>query len=231
MRKFFIFLLSVTASGVIIAQSNIELTPNPAYTVGNSSDPAELSVEVINNGPEEQTFLWRRIVNDIPSDWFSFVCDPNLCYGPNQDVPATSFVINPDNHKIKVTFSPNGYAGVGYAEIEVYSVTDSANYNALGVFSADLTATGFNSPTVNNTFTVYPNPANDVVNAMASFNSDIRAVKILNIVGKEVLFANWNASNGRMLISVNQLPDGIYFVQFTGEGGNILATKKISVKH
>ncbi|MBK7107855.1 MAG: T9SS type A sorting domain-containing protein [Bacteroidetes bacterium] len=229
--KNFLIVLSFTVAGLVSAQSNLELTPNPASILGNSIDAAVIEVEIINNGLEPQDYLWRRTVNDIPAEWFSFVCDPNLCYGPNQDVPAMSFVITPENHKLKITFSPNGIPGTGYGEIEVHSTTDSANYNAIVSLTADLNATGFHSPNVDNTFTVYPNPANEIVNVMASFSADIHAIKILNIVGKEVVYNVWNAGNGRMIINTNTLPEGIYFVQFLGEGNNILSTKKIAVKH
>ncbi len=231
MKKLFIAVLGFAVAGMVTAQSYLELSPNPSTFTGTTSDIALLEAEIINNGPESQEFLWRRLVNDLPEGWFSYVCDPNLCYSPTQDEPAMSFVLTGDNNKLKVTFSPNGNAGTGYSEIEIYSTTDSANYYVLGAFTADLTATGFFSPNADNTLTVYPNPANQVINAMASYSSEVKAVTIINIVGKEVLYTVWNTGDGRMTLDVSHLPEGIYFVQFLGEGNSILSTKKIAVKH
>lgn len=232
MQKFLSIIVAATASIAVTAQSYISLTPNPASAVTTADYPVELAIEVINTGPESQDFLWRRTINDIPGDWFTFVCDPNLCYGPMTSEPPISFIITPENHKIKVTFNPNGFSGTGYLELEVYSTTDSANYNALGVFTAELTgSTAFHSPNADNTFSVYPNPANDVVNIMSSFNANVSAIKILNIVGKEVMYNTWQGTDGRMTMNISQLPEGIYFVQFLGAEGNVVSTKKISVKH
>ncbi|MFN3940499.1 MAG: T9SS type A sorting domain-containing protein [Chitinophagales bacterium] len=232
MKKFLLIAIAANTALAVTAQSYLSLTPNPASAVTTADYPVELAVEVINNGPESQEYLWRRTVNDIPSEWYSFVCDPNLCYGPMTSEPPLSFSITPENHKIKVTFNPNGYSGEGYIELEVFSTTDSANYNAVGVFTAELTATtAFHSPNADNTFSAYPNPANESINLMSSFSANVHAIKILNIVGKEVMYNVWQGTSGRMTMNISQLPEGIYFVQFLSPEGNIMNTKKISVKH
>mgnify|MGYP001345681595 CR=1 FL=1 len=79
--------------------------------------------------------------------------------------------------------------------------------------------------TVSNMFSVYPNPATDMINV--SFNETVNGtVSIVNIAGKEVLSATVNGA--QTSISTAELSSGVYYVQVNN--GNLTQVDKIVVK-
>lgn len=70
-----------------------------------------------------------------------------------------------------------------------------------------------------NKLKVYPNPVNDVLNI--SFDNEITAVSIINLLGQEVLTKAINATEGK--IDVSDLTPGTYLVKVTSNNeGKIL---------
>ena len=72
-------------------------------------------------------------------------------------------------------------------------------------------------------FGVFPNPTSNQINWMSN---NVKSVKILDVSGKIVL---QKAIANEHVISVNQLVDGVYFVEFTLTSGASVV-KKIAVK-
>ena len=65
---------------------------------------------------------------------------------------------------------------------------------------------------VSNEVSVYPNPANEVVNILNNNNLNISSVEIIDLIGRTVLLSE-KAEN----INISELPEGQYFVRITGE--------------
>lgn len=241
MRKIFILLLiSISTHGLF--SQNITLTPSYAELDGDPSEIAAVIVELYNSG-EEQAMTWMRTVNDIPEKWKSSVCDFNLCWAATADQPGSFFIVPADTTgAVHVQFDARDFydseyhpaPGCGTVEVVFYSVEDSANYNALGVFHARLgveetdCGTALVSPTLDNSFLVYPNPAVNTLNAVASFSAHINKIEIVNIVGRPVKEIIWNTSNGKMTFDINEIPQGIYFVRLINDKNVAVHTEKIS---
>ncbi|MBK7037687.1 MAG: T9SS type A sorting domain-containing protein [Bacteroidetes bacterium] len=221
------------------------ITLDPAYSEvdGDPSEMVEVNITLQNTG-ETQAMNWLRTVNDIPDFWSSSVCDYNLCYGPNTDEPTDYFEsVGGTSGTVYVRFDARNYydgeyhpiPGCGTVEIVYYSVLDSANYNALGVFHARLGVTEEDcggvwiSPSLDNSFSVYPNPAINSLNVVASFSAHISKVEIVNIVGMSVQEVKWNTSSGKMTFDITELPQGIYFVRLLNDKNAAVYTEKISV--
>ena len=73
-------------------------------------------------------------------------------------------------------------------------------------------------------FVLYPNPVQDILNIEypISSNSDVQKLDIIGIDGKTIL--SETLSNGRIILSVTSLSNGIYFCRFNN--GNIVTTTK-----
>lgn len=224
------FMMAVAS---IQAQSYITLTPDVvAVTSDDPSVTLPSTATIMNTGPVDQQMIWTRVTNTITDGWYTAICDTYNCYSPTLDQAETPFSLDAgEDGSVHVNFYPNDLSGSGYVEVKYYSETDSANYNAFGVYSADVTGVGFSSPNMDNSFRAYPNPANEVVNLIASYSSNIKTVSIINIVGKQVLSQRWEVSNGVCKIALNEIPDGIYFIQFMNADNEVITTKKLSVKH
>ncbi len=73
------------------------------------------------------------------------------------------------------------------------------------------------------TISLYPNPANDVLN-IALQGSEVNEVAVIDIYGKTALRAN--VAEGSNTLDISALPAGMYFVQLRA-AGNVKATQKI----
>ena len=75
------------------------------------------------------------------------------------------------------------------------------------------------------TVTIYPNPATGFVNMV--FNTEIKSVTMMNIVGQVVYVNNKVNSNEVLRVNVSSFEPGIYFIQ--AQTGNGMITKKLTV--
>jgi hypothetical protein len=84
---------------------------------------------------------------------------------------------------------------------------------------------GINDPT-NNSISLYPNPANDVVYVVST--NDIKTIEVLNYIGQTV-YMNKNVNLKKTQLNVTAFKAGVYFVKITTESG--IKTTKITVTH
>jgi hypothetical protein len=78
----------------------------------------------------------------------------------------------------------------------------------------------------NNTLSLYPNPATEVVNIVSS--NDIKTIDVLNYIGQTV-YSNKNMAQKTAQLNVTGFRSGVYFVKVTTTGG--IKTTKITVTH
>lgn len=78
-----------------------------------------------------------------------------------------------------------------------------------------------------NSFSVYPNPVNDVLEISSDVYAEDYTIKIFDITGKNVFDKSNNFSS--VTIRTREFSEGIYFLQITTKQGNLC--KKISVIH
>jgi len=78
----------------------------------------------------------------------------------------------------------------------------------------------------NGQISVYPNPANDVVNIVST--NDIKTIEVLNYIG-QMIYTNNNVSLKKVQLNVTSFKTGVYFVKITTTSG--IKTTKITVTH
>jgi hypothetical protein len=86
-------------------------------------------------------------------------------------------------------------------------------------------AVGINDLT-NNSLSLYPNPANDVVNVVST--NDIKTIEVLNYIG-QTIYTNNNINLKSLQLNVTSFKAGVYFVKVTTVSGT--KTTKITVTH
>ena len=74
-------------------------------------------------------------------------------------------------------------------------------------------------------YNIFPNPAKDIVTVKGANMSQI---KVYNALGQMVKAIDCDANE--MNISVNNLQNGIYFINITNEKGE-MTTSKVSIQH
>ena len=102
-----------------------------------------------------------------------------------------------------LTFTANG-TSTYYIMVEGFSAS-TGNFEL--TVSCVLNANSFD----NNNFMVYPNPVKDVLNL--SYTSEISTVRVMNMLGQEVISKNLNAANAQ--VDMSQLSAGTYIVNVT----------------
>jgi hypothetical protein len=90
-----------------------------------------------------------------------------------------------------------------------------------GPFTIGVTTTLSSGSFDNANFSAYPNPVKDVLNI--SYTSEISSVKIINMLGQEVISKNINATSSQ--IDMSQLSAGTYIVNVTA--GDTIKTLKV----
>lgn len=96
-----------------------------------------------------------------------------------------------------------------------------------------LTSLGCSSPSatneflLENTFNIYPNPSNGnfIINAQLTKNENV-SITLYNLLGAKIQQFD-NVSNYPFVMSLNDLPNGSYFIKFNS--GNNTITKKVFI--
>lgn len=139
--------------------------------------------------------IWSKVGNDIDREDPSDYFGENVSISDNGDkliVGSTTPTTSPTNTKI------------GYAKV----------YDLSGVLSSDkFTKTNF---------TIYPNPATDVVNIELQDGVILESVTIYNNLGQKIKTISQNT------VDVSTLAKGLYFVEVTTNQGK--ASKKVIVE-
>ena len=211
------------------ATAQIELSFDAvSVEVNESAEESDIDGRVIitNDGSESVDLLWRRVVDGLPAEWDSWVCDANLCYTPatftcptNKPVTIAPGATAP----IWAHVDPNEFVGTGLFEIELFTTTDTTvlatlAFNFETSEATSTTQTGY-VPAVQ----VYPNPA---VNYVRLKNDrDVSRIVFYNIIGKEVLAYEHSAGDEHR---VGMLPSGMYLVGMYDRNGQTLKTVRMS---
>jgi hypothetical protein len=113
---------------------------------------------------------------------------------------------------------------------------DAGNYNdrnnLLGGFSQDTTlnlqfgscttpATGIDELT--SSFSIYPNPSNGIITIQAT--NSIKTINIYNMIGNLVMVKN--IANNQTTLNIENLTNGVYFMELNLSNGSILNSKFI----
>jgi hypothetical protein len=106
-------------------------------------------------------------------------------------------------------------------EVLYFRVWEYGN-NAFGTFLVSTYDASLSSGSFNNAnFSAYPNPVKDVLNI--SYTSEISSVRVINMIGQEVLSININATSSQ--VDMSQLSAGTYIVNVTV--GDAIKTLKV----
>lgn len=160
---------------------------------------------VINTGDVASDITVSLAGSDFDTEVsiFSGTCNALTCEGNNDDSNGTL--------QSEITFTTDGL-GTNYY-ILATGFSDSTGELSLTVTGDNLLSTESGSDALDG-FSMFPNPATNVLNVAAA--STISNVKVYNLVGQVVVNQSVNALSDA--IDVSNLKSGAYLVQVTAEG-------------
>lgn len=109
----------------------------------------------------------------------------------------------------------------GSGDITFYASLNAANgngatsgdviYDTHTTFTEDVTA-NINSSSISNSFTIYPNPVNNILNVKFS-SPEKYEIQISDVNGKLIIKKNMLPTASLSQLSVSELPQGVYFIK------------------
>ena len=208
------------------------LTPNTSYTYkafitynGTTvygSEVAFMTLDDVDDPCEAPTDLQQIIMlkelGGIYVTWSdnAGVSEWNLQYRPLNGEWITVVVTGQPEYEISGLVDGEDY------EIRVQAVCGPDN---LSEWSAILTATASNSGVedfLTNSVTLYPNPANDVINVQCTMNDvQVKAIEVFDVYGKVVRTEETLRATSLQTVQINvsDFAAGMYFVRVTTEDG------------
>jgi Secretion system C-terminal sorting domain len=133
------------------------------------------------------------------------------------------------NAKTFLQVLPNGTKPIAVKP----SASQSQNKTSAVKAKRKFAITNFEDFTNVDVFQIYPCPANDIINIdykLHSGNNNYIELKIYDILGKVVFSKQTQNGNGKLVIDVASLTNGIYSVNITGSTNSIYI-QKIVIQH
>ena len=111
--------------------------------------------------------------------------------------------------------------------IILFTVYTSTTYAALSDYVPGMQDSQDVTNLSQNELLVYPNPAESGRVTLEMNSGEISEVRLINIVGKEVLTRILDAGTTKFILPLDNLPDGIYFVRVKSSENNIVVKKLV----
>jgi len=219
-----------------VAAPDTKTINNPDVSSLGYNDPLKLEFYVVNIGNQDYTLNYKRIRRYHKYGWDDQVCDV-ICYNiPDEDVwirpndDGSAPILSPGESSIYTVYAyPREIAG---CSIYSYIIT-----NAFGVAIDSVQVTfslgnlncflGTEDEEVSINYSVYPNPAIDILTVEAEISSELTSINLYNILGKQIL--NQPLNNGINTIDVSSLSSGVYFYSIN-VNNKAVETKKLIIR-
>ena len=202
------------------------------------SDYFKKDLYVVNNSNNDYQLEFKRLRRYHKNNWTDQVCDNLICFNASDSYTwvrptdaGNAITLSPgDSSLFQPKVFPHLTAG---CSIYTYQITNSFGV-VLDTIQITYTLGAMNcflgiedEATEDISYTVYPNPVNDVLNITIEQTAVNTSISIINIVGKEV--AQMPLVNGNNQLDVSTLSSGVYFYSLK-TNNKVVETKKLIVR-
>ncbi|MBS1765537.1 MAG: T9SS type A sorting domain-containing protein [Bacteroidetes bacterium] len=224
MKKFFTAVL-LSAGALFANGQNLNYTNLTSDVYGSIEDSViQATVLVANVGTHTiDASLKVYNTNLYPLAEHSF-CWGILCNGVGTMVSPVTSTINAgaSDNTFRGDYFGHGYIG---SSTIAYTVFDNNNPNDSVQFMVHyhITPVGINQPAQSNLLSkLYPNPAKSMTALNYQLNKGVKAeIKIINMLGKTINTIPVSDTNGNVVLSTTNYPNGIYMVALAVDGKNV----------
>lgn len=241
MKHIYLFALLFAFTSVS-AQTNLTGATITLVAEDNATLVETGTVRVYNNSSQNYTIKTRRREGNLIPGSVNYFCW-TICYGPGTNESPSGLAVNASdyNDSFHGYYDPAGNDGTSTI---TYVFFNQSNPNDSVWFRVNWATTGVSDtiidPFINLDFNsavkeeksavaspAYPNPAAELVSFELLSSERPEKIQVLNMLGVKVSEQNITSSQ-KVVIAVNELPEGVYFCNFYKDG-MITATRRFTV--
>ncbi len=182
---------------------------------------------VNNNSSETKSVKVKKVYIDVVEGSEESFCW-GMCYPPNVFESPYPVSIDAGGASGDFTGDYNPHGNYGSSKIRYVFFDENNSADSISVVARYDFLDAVDNHTAADAVSMYPNPANSVLNISVSSGMPDATVKIFNVLGKVVKKADFS---GTMIsVPVDDLQNGIYFVRIM-DNGKIINTEKLLIRH
>jgi hypothetical protein len=179
-------------------------------SIARLNETTEIKIDITNTSNSKLVLNWIRISNTLPNIWQYTTCDNVFCYGgvPSGTKTMDTIPIGGQSF-LNLGIEPGNDLGLGQVKIYVYQEGYYSQGDTL-TWNISTTAVGISEYTDSDLISMYPNPANDVVNILFKKEYNGSTVRIIDLMGRKVM--EEDITGMLNAINVSNLTTGSYFL-------------------
>ena len=183
-------------------------------TIKSTQDPCfetSASLTITNNSTNALDIHCEKVIIDTALGTQNYFCWGEECYGPSQYVSSSFNNLNPgESDNIDFGGYYNAFCSNAPATIRYcfYPVSNPADRTCIDItYNGNLTSF---STLKSNSFSIYPNPSNDIINISLS-KDEIKEIIIFNVYGEKITQKNLIVESN-LKVDLSDYSNGTYFI-------------------
>ena len=183
-------------------------------TIKSTQDPCfetSASLTITNNSTNALDIHCEKVIIDTALGTQNYFCWGEECYGPSQYVSSSFNNLNPgESDNIDFGGYYNAFCSNAPATIRYcfYPVSNPGDRTCIDIiYNGNLTSF---SPLKSNSFSIYPNPSNDIINISLS-KDEIKEIIIFNVFGEKITQKNLTVESN-LKVDLSDYSNGTYFI-------------------
>ena len=183
-------------------------------TIKSTQDPCfetSASLTITNNSTNALDIHCEKVIIDTALGTQNYFCWGEECYGPSQYVSSSFNNLNPgESDNIDFGGYYNAFCSNAPATIRYcfYPVSNPGDRTCIDItYNGNLTSF---SSLKSNSFSIYPNPSNDIINISLS-KDEIKEIIIFNVYGEKITQKNLIVESN-LKVDLSDYSNGTYFI-------------------
>ena len=183
-------------------------------TIKSTQDPCfetSASLTITNNSTNALDIHCEKVIIDTALGTQNYFCWGEECYGPSQYVSSSFNNLNPgESDNIDFGGYYNAFCSNAPATIRYcfYPVSNPGDRTCIDItYNGNLTSF---STLKSNSFSIYPNPSNDIINISLS-KDEIKEIIIFNVYGEKITQKNLIVESN-LNVDLTDYSNGTYFI-------------------
>ena len=183
-------------------------------TIKSTQDPCfetSASLTITNNSTNALDIHCEKVIIDTALGTQNYFCWGEECYGPSQYVSSSFNNLNPgESDNIDFGGYYNAFCSNAPATIRYcfYPLSNPGDRTCIDItYNGNLTSF---STLKSNSFSIYPNPSNDIINISLS-KDEIKEIIIFNVYGEKITQKNLIVESN-LKVDLSDYSNGTYFI-------------------